>query len=152
MANQDATRSLRQAYKEFVDLIHSLPEALFLSSMNGWSPRDVVAHLIGWNGHMISFGVYSQRRAAYVLRGRPQRLQQHQRRLRRDALSRGSRISSASSSHLWMGLIIYPGSIPMNDRRPRSQPLQRASGPVRGIIESLTRDTVSYPPDQRLAW
>jgi hypothetical protein len=34
-------------------VIHSLPEESFLSSMNGWEPRDVVAHLIGWNGLMI---------------------------------------------------------------------------------------------------
>ncbi len=53
MADQQATLTLRQAYGEFVKLIVSLSEETFLSSMNGWAPRDVVAHLIGWNGHMI---------------------------------------------------------------------------------------------------
>ena len=45
---------LKRAYQDFYDGILSLPEALFTSSMNGWSPRDVVAHLIGWNRHMIA--------------------------------------------------------------------------------------------------
>ena len=36
-------------FTQFAALIQSLPETLFLSTMNGWSPRDVVAHLIGWN-------------------------------------------------------------------------------------------------------
>lgn len=64
MASQDATRLLRQAYQEFVDLVCALPEALFLTSMDGWSPRDVVAHLIGWNGHMIEA-------SASILAGQP---------------------------------------------------------------------------------
>lgn len=29
--------------------VAELPEALFLRPMHAWSPRDVVAHLIGWN-------------------------------------------------------------------------------------------------------
>jgi len=64
MASQDATRLLRRAYQEFVDLVRALPEALFLTSMDGWSPRDVVAHLIGWNGHMIEA-------SASILAGQP---------------------------------------------------------------------------------
>jgi hypothetical protein len=53
MSNQEVTRSLKVAYQDFTELILSLPEEPFLSSMNGWAPRDVVAHLIGWNGLMI---------------------------------------------------------------------------------------------------
>jgi hypothetical protein len=44
---------LNKAYQDFVELILSLSGDEFLSSMNGWSPRDVVAHLIGWNKLMI---------------------------------------------------------------------------------------------------
>jgi len=40
------------AFTQFEALIQSLPEKLFLSPMNGWSPRDVVAHLTGWNRYM----------------------------------------------------------------------------------------------------
>ena len=53
MPGQESMLSLIPAYQDFVELILSLSDELFLSSMNGWSPRDVVAHLIGWNGLMI---------------------------------------------------------------------------------------------------
>jgi aminopeptidase YwaD len=45
--------SLKRAYQGFYNCILTLHEDLFLTSMNGWSPRDVVAHLIAWNRHMI---------------------------------------------------------------------------------------------------
>ena len=45
--------SLREAYQDFSDVILALADARFLASMNGWSPRDIVAHLIGWNRGMI---------------------------------------------------------------------------------------------------
>src|SRR5574341_1321785 len=53
MTGQDVTFSLKGAHQEFTKLILSLSNEQFLSSMNGWTPRDVVAHLIGWNGLMI---------------------------------------------------------------------------------------------------
>lgn len=53
MTSQNATLSLKHASEDFAKLILSLSDEQFLSSMNGWSPRDVVAHLIGWNGLMI---------------------------------------------------------------------------------------------------
>lgn len=34
---------------QFMRTIRSLPADQFTQSMNGWSPRDVVAHFIGWN-------------------------------------------------------------------------------------------------------
>jgi hypothetical protein len=49
--------SLHSAYHDFVAGVLSVPEARFLASMNGWSPRDVVAHLIGWNRLMIQSGI-----------------------------------------------------------------------------------------------
>ncbi len=45
--------SLRSSYDDFVVCVLSIPEAGFLAPMNGWTPRDVVAHLIGWNRFMI---------------------------------------------------------------------------------------------------
>ncbi len=62
MDSQNALSAYELAYKIFCDCIISLPEALFLSPMNGWSPRDVVAHLIGWNWLMIEA-------SAAILRG-----------------------------------------------------------------------------------
>jgi len=53
MGDALATTSLEQAYQDFTGLIQSLSGEQFLASMDGWSPRDVVAHLIGWNGLMI---------------------------------------------------------------------------------------------------
>ena len=53
MSRQKATSQLTHAYQHFSTLIDSLSSEQFLSPMNGWAPRDVVAHLIGWNGLMI---------------------------------------------------------------------------------------------------
>jgi len=39
--------------KEFVLCVASLNEEFFLKRPNHWSPRDVVAHLIGWNRYII---------------------------------------------------------------------------------------------------
>ncbi len=42
-----------QSIEDFVHCVASLNEELFLRRMNHWSPRDVVAHLIGWNRYII---------------------------------------------------------------------------------------------------
>jgi len=49
MSRQKATFQITHAYQHFSKLIDSLSNEEFLSPMNGWAPRDVVAHLIGWN-------------------------------------------------------------------------------------------------------
>ena len=53
MTSQNVTASLEHACQDFTNLILSLSNEQFLSSINDWTPRDVVAHLIGWNGLMI---------------------------------------------------------------------------------------------------
>ena len=53
MSDRSPALPLRQAYQQFAKLIVSLSKEQFLSPMNGWAPRDVVAHLIGWNSLMI---------------------------------------------------------------------------------------------------
>jgi hypothetical protein len=53
MSEQKTTLQLTHAYQHFSKLIDSLSSEQFLSPMNGWAPRDVVAHLIGWNDLMI---------------------------------------------------------------------------------------------------
>jgi hypothetical protein len=50
----DHLAPLTQAYRAFSQCILSVPDDLFLTPLHGWSPRDVVAHLIGWNDHMIA--------------------------------------------------------------------------------------------------
>jgi hypothetical protein len=52
MTNQDVTLSLKHAYQDFTNLLLSLSDEQFLSPMDDWSPRDVVAHLVGWNSLM----------------------------------------------------------------------------------------------------
>jgi hypothetical protein len=39
--------------KEFIKCIDSLSEYLFLKKMDDWAPRDVAAHLVGWNLYTI---------------------------------------------------------------------------------------------------
>lgn len=53
MSNQNAILPLTHAYQHFTKLIDVLSNQQFLSFLDGWMPRDVVAHLIGWNGLMI---------------------------------------------------------------------------------------------------
>lgn len=45
--------NFNQSIKEFVDCVANLEIELFLKRSNHWSPRDVVAHLIGWNRYII---------------------------------------------------------------------------------------------------
>jgi hypothetical protein len=45
--------ALRSAYSEFVESVRAISEAEFLAPMDDWAPRDVVAHLIGWNQLMV---------------------------------------------------------------------------------------------------
>ena len=39
--------------EDFERCMASLDEELFLRELNRWSPRDVLAHLIGWNRYVI---------------------------------------------------------------------------------------------------
>jgi hypothetical protein len=43
----------RKAVYKFKICIEQLPDELFLISMDGWSPQEVLAHLIGWNRQSI---------------------------------------------------------------------------------------------------
>jgi len=45
-----------QSIEDFVHCVASLNEELYLKRFNHWSPRDVVAHLIGWNRYIIEGG------------------------------------------------------------------------------------------------
>lgn len=45
---------LAQAALNYRECIQELPEDSFLTPINGWSPRDTTAHLIGWNRHTIT--------------------------------------------------------------------------------------------------
>jgi hypothetical protein len=53
MARENDIQDLERAAAAFVACIDSVPEALFLNKYTEWAPRDVVAHLIGWNRYTI---------------------------------------------------------------------------------------------------
>lgn len=42
-------KQLEQAVSKFKTCIQDLPESKFLQPIHRWTPRDVLAHLIGWN-------------------------------------------------------------------------------------------------------
>ena len=44
---------LREAVARFVESVERLPEEAFLREEDGRSPRDIVAHLIGWNRYTV---------------------------------------------------------------------------------------------------
>lgn len=49
METKEFMAQFEETFSRFETLLRSLSDELFLSPMNEWSPRDVVAHLIGWN-------------------------------------------------------------------------------------------------------
>jgi hypothetical protein len=53
MSHQEAWQLLKNAYQDFVNIILSLSDEQFLNPLYEWTPRDIVAHLIGWNTLMI---------------------------------------------------------------------------------------------------
>lgn len=53
MSDSNTLHLLTQAYQRFTELIASLSDEQFLSPMDSWAPRNVVAHLVGWNSLMI---------------------------------------------------------------------------------------------------
>ena len=53
MTIEEQIKNLDHSIEEFVRYIDSLPKKSFLEKMNDWAPRDVLAHLIGWNRYTI---------------------------------------------------------------------------------------------------
>ena len=54
---------LERSVEAFAGSLAALDERLFLRKVTGWTPRDIVAHLIGWNRYIV-------RGAREILRGR----------------------------------------------------------------------------------
>jgi hypothetical protein len=44
---------LERCVEAFTASAAELDESLFLRRINGWTPRDIAAHLIGWNRHIM---------------------------------------------------------------------------------------------------
>jgi hypothetical protein len=62
MTVEEQADQLAHGVKSFAASVAELDERLFLSKLGGWTPRDIVAHLIGWNRHVV-------RGARQILRG-----------------------------------------------------------------------------------
>jgi len=56
MSIKEQVDKLTLCIKDFAGYIDSLPQDLFLKKIDDWSPRDILAHLIGWNRYTIEGG------------------------------------------------------------------------------------------------
>ncbi len=59
---EEQVRQLESCVEAFAASVAALDERLFLTKVTNWAPRDIVAHLIGWNRY-VALG------AAQILRG-----------------------------------------------------------------------------------
>ena len=50
---EDQMDQFEHRVEAFASSVAALDERLFLRKVNGWTPRDIVAHLIGWNRHIV---------------------------------------------------------------------------------------------------
>ena len=53
---QDQRSRLDRAVEDLSRCVRALEPELFTTLLGGWSPRDIVAHLVGWNGYMVEGG------------------------------------------------------------------------------------------------
>lgn len=53
MNPKEVIQEFEDTVQSYKSLIEDLPVDLFLQPINGWTPRDVTAHLIGWNQYTI---------------------------------------------------------------------------------------------------
>jgi hypothetical protein len=53
MTIEDQVDQLQLCVKQFADAVIALDESLFLTEVTGWTVRDMVAHLVGWNRHIV---------------------------------------------------------------------------------------------------
>jgi hypothetical protein len=50
---EDQIGQLEHSVEAFVASVTALDVSLFRRDVNGWTPRDIVAHLIGWNQYLV---------------------------------------------------------------------------------------------------
>ena len=80
MKREEQLEQFDKAYGNFVDVVNSLSAEAFLRSLGGWTPRDIVAHLIGWNRNIrVGCGQIRNGLAPFYHQDALERLPQHQR-------------------------------------------------------------------------
>lgn len=62
MTIESQIKRLSLSIENFSHYVASLKEELFLKKLYEWSPRDIVAHLIGWNRYIIKGSKQIKRR------------------------------------------------------------------------------------------
>lgn len=53
MTVEDQATRFEHCVDAFAASVMALDDGLFLSKVDGWTPRDIVAHLTGWNRHIV---------------------------------------------------------------------------------------------------
>ncbi len=53
MTIEDQVNQLGHCVKTFAASVTAIDERLFLSKVSGWTVREILAHLIGWNRHIV---------------------------------------------------------------------------------------------------
>ena len=53
MTVDDQLEQLERCVEAFADSVAALDERVFFRNVTGWTARDIVAHLIGWNRHIV---------------------------------------------------------------------------------------------------
>jgi len=53
VTKEDQLNNLNNGVEWFISCVDSHDEKTLLKNMNGWAPRDVLAHLIGWNRYTV---------------------------------------------------------------------------------------------------
>ena len=53
MTVEEQLEQLERCVEAFADSVAALDERVFLRNVAGWTARDIVAHLIGWNRHIV---------------------------------------------------------------------------------------------------
>lgn len=54
MTIEKQVSEITRVIEEFASCIDSLPNKLFSKRIENWAPRDILAHLIGWNRYTIA--------------------------------------------------------------------------------------------------
>lgn len=52
-ANDERRAALARGIADFIAAVEAQPDDLFVRAIDGRTPRDIVAHLIGWNWHAL---------------------------------------------------------------------------------------------------
>lgn len=149
---EEAVERLEEAADELVHLVASLPEALLAKRLERWTPKDVLAHLVGWNHHVqVGLRQLTQGSRPFYLAQTDQDFQQ----LNAESVARWGRLPRAAlvdELQVSLGALVeFLRGLPRDAWRKdfgvrwRGEPVT-----VRGSVSQLTQDYLSHT--ERLRW